>query len=196
MCSIFEISATSETICEYFDLGAIPILPDKQVIRPTDVALVIEMDNTVNLLEWGIRVNWSHQPLINARAETLEFKPTFKERLENRCLIPASAYYEWRRDPSGKKYKNRITIDEKPFAIAGLSDERGFTIITCEACDSITHIHSRMPVILSIEDGKSWVNSSCEYRNIMEKLLPYPKVLSSHEQETRQLGFNWDDITV
>ena len=129
-----------------------PPLPNMPVIRPTDVALIVMESNTAVLQPWGLNVDWTKQPMINARSETLNEKPTFRDLLEQRCLIHVSAYFEWRKLEDGSKRKNTITApDTSVMTMAGLTDGTRFTMITCDPSPAIAHIHNRMPVILEAD---------------------------------------------
>ncbi len=97
--------------------------------------------------------------MINARAETLREKPTFRGLLQSRCLVIASAYFEWRTDEAGRKHKNRISLAKTPiFAMAGLINDGRFTIVTCSPSPDIAHIHSRMPAILDAAVAPAWID--------------------------------------
>ena len=172
MCSRFELNSTSREIAQAFDLDDVPSLPNTSVLRPTDHALVIIGDQA-QLQPWGLRVDWTKQPMINARAETLTEKPTFRGLLETRCVVPASSYFEWRTDDLGRKRKNTISLSMHPvFGFAGLTDGTHFTIVTCAPSPAIAHIHSRMPVILDAVDTRTWL-SARPYADVSEVLCPY-----------------------
>ncbi len=138
-----------------------PPLPNAPIIRPTDVALIVTEGKTTVLQPWGLNVDWTNQPMINARAETLTEKPTFRGLLEQRCLIPVSAYFEWRKHEDGTKRKNTISaVDTPVMTMAGLTDGTRFTMITCAPSPSVAHIHNRMPVILNREEASMWMTSA------------------------------------
>ena len=92
---------------DQFDLDTPPPVPNTDDMRPTDQALIIDGTGP-RLMRWGLTVTWDKKPLINARAETLAEKPTFRPLLEQRCLVPMTAYLEWRKADDGSKRKNRI----------------------------------------------------------------------------------------
>ncbi len=146
-------------------------MPNQAELRPTDPALVIVPDGA-NLLSWGLRVDWDAKPLINARAETLCQKKTFRRLLESRCLVPATAYFEWRED-GGVKLKNRIGKPDKGiFAFAGLMDGDTFTIVTCAPGPDIAHIHNRMPVILDRQAETRWIDPDAPFEAVSSVLVP------------------------
>ena len=133
--------------------------------------------------------------MINARAETVSSKPSFRDAFKKRrCLIPADGFYEWKGE-KGHKQPMFITLpDRKPFAFAGLwetwnkkpnSDSiyKSCTIITTQASESFSEIHHRMPVILNSEIYEPWLDSQNqdidELKNILKndiitELVSYP----------------------
>lgn len=194
MCSNFENTTDVKLVKKRFNLdGSVPI-PNKDNLRPTDQALIIKPagGGAVNkpagsgdsgmiagmealLMTWGIPAPWDNKPLINARAETLLEKATFSPLLDNRCLIVASAYYEWRKE-GRSKLKNRIAPADPtahPFmTFAGLHNGSEATIITCAPTGTIAHIHHRMPVILNEADGHKWLNPTLNYQDLKTLLAP------------------------
>jgi len=166
---------------EALSLLSPPPLPNMPEIRPTDASLIVSGD-TALMQPWGLSVDWTKQPMINARAETLTEKPTFRPLLEKRCLVPATAYFEWRTDESGKKRKNRIFAPDSPvFAMAGLTDGERFTVVTCTPSDDVAHIHSRMPVILTKDSAEAW-KSDAPFSDVVGVLTPYAAPLSAEEE--------------
>ena len=176
MCSRFELTATPKQIAQRFGLSSSWNIPNKAEHRPTDPTLAITSQGP-KLMSWGLTVNFSTKPLINARCETLKKKKTFRSLLEARCLIPASAYFEWRKDGPAK-LKNRIalfdinTLDPL-FAFAGLHDGDRFAIITCPPSQSISHIHNRMPVVIDNESEDLWINPSNSFEMVSNILVPF-----------------------
>jgi putative SOS response-associated peptidase YedK len=129
-------------------------------------------ENHVAILRWGLIPSWTKdiraaKPLINARAETLAEKPSFRSLLKSRrCLVPASGFYEWKKEGNRKiPHYFRLT-DEPLFSFAGLYDSwhnpegvsvSTYTIVTCEANSLVAPVHDRMPVILSRENEERWL---------------------------------------
>ena len=130
--------------------------------------------------------------MINARAETLAEKASFKQPLKRtRCLIPADGFYEWKKDPNRRtKTPMRIVLKlGEPFAFAGLWDTwkdpegkeiKSYTIITTNAIDVLKPIHDRMPVILKQEDEDAWLNPGMDVMKLMELLKPYPGKMEAY----------------
>ncbi len=184
MCSRFEIDASPSDIAERFGLADPPPLPNAPEMRPTDMALVIDGGAKPRLLSWGLAVEWNAKPLINARAETLSRKKTFRPLLGSRCLVPATAYFEWRKDGHARR-KNRIgTKSRGVFAFAGLTDGDRFTIITCPPAADIAHIHDRMPVILERRAEPLWIDRGTPFNKVSGLLVPYGAESLRAEEET------------
>jgi len=132
-----------------------------------------ENPKLIDHAQWGLvpffaaddpKTFWSKTNTLNARIEGIENKNSFRNSLDNRCLILASEFYEWKH--IGKeKYKHRIyTKDGQPFAFAGLyqpgEDHKTFTILTTEANELMAEIHNtkkRMPVVLRKEEEQLWL---------------------------------------
>jgi len=165
-----------------FGMDEEPPMPNKANLRPTDLSLIIGTGKTAFLQPWGLSVDWSKQPMINARSETLSEKPTFRGLLEHRCVVPASAYFEWRKTDDGKKLKNTISVaGTAVFGMAGLTDGERFTIVTCAPAPAIAHIHNRMPVILPPAAYDMWL-SAAPYGEVARLLAPYANELAFQEE--------------
>ena len=138
---------------------------------------------------WGFVPEWADgragvKPLINARAETVATKPTFRQAFRSkRCLILADGFYEWKR--AGKsKVPHRIALKSaEPFAFAGIwstvHDPSGrpyttFAILTTEANELMAQIHTRMPVILHAHDEATWLNQRCSLDEAQALLTSFP----------------------
>jgi len=178
MCSRFEINNTFENVVLRFDISAnaafIPEFAPIAEVRPTNKVPIITNDRQILPLRWGLKVDWDNKPIINARAETLAEKRTFQPLLENRCLVPATAYFEWRKDEK-LKIKTRIQPNNGELvAFAGLIDDDTFTIITCQPSPSIAYIHGRMPVILDPASEAVWLSADNAYEDVTKLLTPYP----------------------
>lgn len=143
-------------------------------IAPMQIVPVVrdaESNRVVSELKWGLVPSWSKDAeignrMINARAETLTEKPSFREAFaKRRCLIPTSGFYEWKKTDSGAKQPFYFYLkDKEVFGFAGLWEEwidkesgellETFTIITTTANDVLKPVHDRMPVIVkALADG-------------------------------------------
>jgi putative SOS response-associated peptidase YedK len=148
--------------------------------------------NNPNFLEqmlWGLIPSWTKQGskphgIINARAETVAEKPSFRRPLlTQRCLVPASGFYEWKNTSQGKvPYYIRLKSREL-FAFAGIYDIwhdaqgralRSYCIITTEPNELMQSIHTRMPVILRREAEDVWLNrDNQDADELLSLLVPY-----------------------
>ena len=144
----------------------------------------------VQLLRWGLVPAWSRDPSggpkpINARAETLADKPSFRLLLgRRRCLVLADGFYEWQATPAGKVPHRILLRNEQPFAFAGLWDEwvdratgelhPTFTIITTEPNELMAGIHNRMPVILPDRAAElAWLDDGRKLAAHQQQLQPF-----------------------
>jgi putative SOS response-associated peptidase YedK len=163
-------------------------------IAPTQPILAIPNDtkNTADFFVWGLIPSWAKDPsigqrLINARAETLGEKPSFRGGFKyKRCLILADGFYEWQAQIGAKtKIPHYIHLkDRQPFAFAGLWDEwhapdggslRSATIITTEPNELMMKLHNRMPVILDPADYSEWLDPAPRTPDSLAALLkPFP----------------------
>ncbi len=157
-----------------------------------EAAVIVGADRRMVTMRWGLVPRWAKEEkigdrMINARAETVAEKPSFKNALKSRrCLIPADGFYEWAAaDGGGRKQPMRFTMaDGAPFAMAGLWEawqrpEGGvvfsFTIITTEANETLRPYHHRMPVILCPEDYEKWLDPAVTDAGLLLPLLrQYP----------------------
>ncbi len=166
-------------------------------IAPTDPVLAVRRrdDGARDLgrLRWGlVPGRWAERkggrPLINARAETLQTQPAYRESFaERRCLIPADGFYEWLTDERGKRPVWLSRPEGELFAFAGLwaalpikgSDEslHSCTIVTCPPNELIRPIHDRMPVILDPEREADWLDPERSPEQLLELLVPAPQEL-------------------
>ena len=163
-------------------------LTSRYNIAPSqEVVTIVERrgERCAELFKWGLIPSWSREPkgFINARAETVCDKASFKESFERRrCLIPADGFFEWQR--SGKwiqPYYFQMR-DESPFAFAGIWDSwsngvesvNSCAIITTEANELLATIHDRMPVILLPSGYEEWLSDSARTDYLMSLLEPYP----------------------
>lgn len=203
MCGRFVSASPPEEIAEYFAAMMMgdPLEPNFNVAPTLDVYVVYEDGSERNLdqFHWGLVPGFAKDikignRMINARAETLMEKPSFRTALKRRrCLVPADSFYEWKLNPDGKtKTPMRMRLrSNKPFAFAGLwehwhgddgSELLTFTIITTSPNELLKDIHNRMPVILSGDAAQSWLSPGEADPVQMHALLQtYPAELMTAE---------------
>ena len=175
--------------CKAFDYPKTPIITNQN-------------PHKIELYNWGLIPEWSQndsikQYTLNARVETLTEKPSFKDVIQNRCLILADGFYEWQwKDGKGKnKEKFLITKpDDELFAFAGIYSSwvdfgntiiNSYSIITTQANELMSEIHNtkqRMPIILKKEDEQGWLNGG-DYKKYA---YPYNCELIATSQENNR----------
>ena len=204
MCGRFSLAADQKTLSETFTDFEIPEeLGPRYNIAPSQPVAVVANNgqNKVEFFQWGLIPSWAKDPqignrMINARAETLAEKPSFKTAYKRRrCLVLADGFYEWRITPPSSPPKGggkrgaktpmyiRLASGE-PFAFAGLWESwRGAedsmilscTIITTTPNEFMAEIHNRMPVILPRGAYATWLDPAERNPDQLQELLkPYP----------------------
>lgn len=139
--------------------------------------------------QWGLVPAWAKDPaigqrLINARAETINQKPSFRGAFRaRRCLVIASGFYEWKKEGRGKiPYYIRLASRE-PIAFAGIHETwtspQGMELQTCAIITTgpnslMARIHNRMPVIIHGENQEPWLDTSLQPDVALTLLAPYP----------------------
>ncbi|MCR5023173.1 MAG: SOS response-associated peptidase [Lachnospiraceae bacterium] len=134
------------------------------------------------LLKWGYPCYDGKGLIINARIENIEERKSFSNGIKNnRCLIPASGFYEW------DDNKDRVTFksaDSDMFLFGGIYDifngEKRFAIITCDANDSMKPVHDRMPFVIPASEKDKWLSG--EFRELYDLRIPEFKVIREFEQ--------------
>lgn len=121
------------------------------------------------MMRWGLRPSWSKKSTmepINARMETIESKPMFRDAYaQRRCLIPADGWYEWKTTPRGKvPFYHRQSADSL-LLMAGIHERwdgdgeqyESFCLLTKEATPEVSHVHHRMPVLVDASASSLWL---------------------------------------
>lgn len=192
MCGRYSLTTAPEALRRLFNFDNMPNLAPRYNIAPTqDVAVIRAGDpgsRTLSMMRWGLIPSWSKEigrsaPMINARADTISEKPSFRAAFETRrCLVPADGFYEWRTE-EGKKQPFRIGMKGgAPMAFAGIweqwespegSQTNSVAIVTTEANTKLHPIHGRMPVILNESDYDRWLGAG-DGSSVLPLLRPYP----------------------
>ena len=176
MCGRYALTANPEKIQQVFELTDVPqtIAPRFNIAPTQPVAVVVadEKGRNFDVFRWGLIPFWAKDAgignrLINARAETVAEKASFKHALKRRrCLILADGFFEWQKLPQGKQPVFIHLKDLAPFGMAGLwehwqspggDDIYSCTIITTEPNELLKPVHNRMPVILPAEAHTQWL---------------------------------------
>jgi len=159
------------------------IASSQQILAIADFGKGIE----ALMVTWGLIPSWSidGKEFINARAETLEEKPSFSESFRlRRCLIPADGFFEWKRTGREKRPYYIQSIDENPVMFAGIWDtwrNRSVTITSCAivttaANELVRKLHDRMPAMLLPDFQDAWLDPKTDRSVLRELLQPFPSV--------------------
>jgi putative SOS response-associated peptidase YedK len=194
MCGRYTLFVDRDELEERFDArfpeSAVPFEPRYNAAPGQELPVITnEASDEFRRLEWGLVPSWADDDrggLINARAETVTEKPSFREAYESRrCLVPADGFYEWVETDGGKQPYRVAFEDDRPFAMAGLwerwepettqsgldafggglegeADEgplETFTIVTTEPNDLVAELHHRMAVILEPGREREWLTT-------------------------------------
>ncbi|MDI3534594.1 MAG: hypothetical protein PWQ82_959 [Thermosediminibacterales bacterium] len=203
LCGRYTLTVDGKTLKDFFqiDLEGFDFKPRYNIAPGQSVPVVCgNPDNKkIFLMRWGLIPEWSKKlsigyKMINARAETIDKKPAFRNSFYNRrCLIPADGFYEWKKENSKKLPVRIILPDKKIFAFAGIWDcwastdgskIFSFSIITTSANDYIKDIHERMPVILAeIDQQNKWLglNETDKLKNLLK---PYDGDIFAYKVST------------
>lgn len=161
----------------------------KKDIHPSEEALVLVCrgdDFSAEKMRWGFPGYQGKGLIINARAEGVLEKPTFRESIRyRRCIIPARGFYEWNR----AKEKSTFYRKDSPVVwMAGCyreyQGELHFVILTTAANESVSCVHDRMPLILEQQEAEAWLSDE----KVVEPLLRKIPVLLEREQEYEQMS--------
>lgn len=192
MCGRYTLSTDGRTLADEFGIEELASWTPRYNIAPTQlVAAIVHTRGTPQAakLHWGLVPGWakdrkSGARAINARAETVAEKPTFRAAYKRRrCLVLADGYYEWVKDGERKQPYYITPADGRPFAFAGLWERwteddappyYSCTIITCAANPDLAQLHHRMPVTLARGDYASWLDAESDPLRLLEKLVPAP----------------------
>lgn len=196
MCGRYTFTFDANTLAEAF--GMVPpgfTIVNGYNIAPGQHIVIVRPENgqrVGDLAHWGLIPGWVKDPNefskpINARAETLTEKPTFRTAFKRkRVIIPASGFYEWKVVGKAKQPFYIYPTDGNLFAFAGLMEDRegpdgavlvSACIVTTEPNQLMAGIHNRMPVILPKESWGLWLDPVSEIGEVHSLLVPYSNVL-------------------
>ncbi len=216
MCGRFALYHDRATLAEHLYVCDIAVeFQPRYNIAPTQaVAAVLNpperSEPVLDALQWGLVPFWAKDDrigsrMINARAETVAEKPAYRAAFKRRrCLLPASGYYEWKKQENGKTPHYISMADGRPIAMAGLWEEwnspegellHTCTIITTEASKRVAPVHHRMPAILDDASQRRWLETDPDERAALQALLvPYDgDDLQFYPVSTQVNAAQWDD---
>jgi len=190
MCGRYSFAIEDELIRERFGVTVrSAIYKARYNCAPSqDLAVITnEEPSVLNFFRWGLIPFWAKDPsignkLINAKAETIHEKPSFKNAFRSRrCLVLSDGFFEWKK--TRDKIPYRITLKKgEPFAMAGIWEKwnspeglqvRSFSIITTGPNALMEKIHDRMPVILPSREERTWLGNTGP-DELLSLLKPYP----------------------
>lgn len=193
MCGRYALHAKPEVIALQFGLGAAPAAKARYNICPGSDVLTVGTGDSgergVRDRRWGLIPAWAKdaslgQKLANARGESLQQKPAFREPfVSGRCLVPASGYHEWRAVGRTKQPWYLQPADAPLFAMAGIGavwrgprgPVRTVALITTPANELVARIHERMPLIVAPESYAAWLDpGDADPRALKALVRPYP----------------------
>ncbi|BBD08286.1 SOS response-associated peptidase [Desulfovibrio ferrophilus] len=198
MCGRFGLDTPKKHLAEQFDLTKEPSYAPRYNIAPTQMigAILAHPESgspAFRMLKWGLVPSWAKDTnvgtrLINARAETVDQKPSFRTAFrQRRCLIPASHFFEWQRLPDGTTQPHCIRLkDDTTMGFAGIwehwstPESNGSpptsifscSILTTTANELMAPIHGRMPVIIPVESYSIWLKGDAV--QVLPLLEPCP----------------------
>nr|WP_314261684.1 SOS response-associated peptidase [uncultured Devosia sp.] len=177
MCGRYASTLPPEQMMELFKLlKSIDMVPRFNIAPTQPIVAIWEAHGMreAHFARWGLVPGWVKDPrefplLVNARVETMEEKPAFRDALKHgRCIVPASGYYEWHTNPDKSKQPYYITMEDgAPMALAGLytswmgpngEEIDSVATITVPTNQQLSEIHHRMPAILRGDEMDDWLN--------------------------------------
>ena len=196
MCGRYTLTQPDQLQQRFEAANALPDVPARYNVAPSQELPVVtrHSPNGLELMQWGFVAPWTKDPsaamrLINARAETVAERASFRQAFHHqRCLVPATGFYEWRQTPTGKVPYLIQMKDQELFAFAGLysigtdpvsgQPRKTYLIITTTPNELMASIHNRMPVILPREEEDAWLDPDHTASTTLQRLLaPYPAAL-------------------
>ena len=205
MCGRYSLHANPGVIALAFKLGIAIDWSARYNITPSSRIVIVREDAAAGrvaaLIKWGLIPGWAKDPTIgnklaNARGETVEEKPSFRNAFKrSRCLIPASGFYEWKTVGGRKQPYYMHPVGAPLFAIAGITERwqgpegvvETCTIITTGPNGVMRNIHDRMPVILSAEDHDAWLDPRNQSIASLKQLIKpcADSTMAAHAVSTR-----------
>jgi putative SOS response-associated peptidase YedK len=203
MCGRYKLSTPGDELWEHFDLHGeqLPLIP-RFNIAPTQPIAVMRAPHTLELLRWGLRLSQPKAGGFNVRVESLA-APMYRQAIrQQRCLILADGFYEWRAEGKHKQPFLLQRIDHRPFAFAGIWTEMPLpnaevsasaAILTTAPRGVAALVHDRMPLILPAELQSRWLDPSARYRELLEpdadalELVPVSSLVNSAKNDDPRL---------
>lgn len=194
MCGRFDLHIPRELLEKIFGTPLLHNIQPHYNIVPSQQVTVIRTSpdgiRSIDSMRWGLIPSWAKDPsigsrMVNARSETVDVKPAFRNPLKHRrCIIPANGFYEWE-EVNGKKKPLYVKMkDDTPMLLAGLWDHwktpegniiESCTILTTPSNELIKPLHDRMPLVLEVASSDLWLDPKVTDPERLKPLfLPYP----------------------
>jgi len=187
VCGRFTLATPAEALAELLGLAEAPVVPPRYNIAPGQPVAAVGrrgpgQPTRLSLLHWGFEREGGGL-LINARLETAHRLPAFRQAFRSRrCLVPADGFYEWQRLAGRKQAFHVRRADGRPFAFAGLWQPRpgrdpaaACVLLTTAPNELMAPIHDRMPVVLTAEACRAWIDPELQDPlGVASLLLPSP----------------------
>ncbi|MEM9382566.1 MAG: SOS response-associated peptidase, partial [Planctomycetota bacterium] len=192
MCGRYALTVEPDVLAALFALDGVPEYDARFNAAPSQELPVVVSDGperarAARPMRWGLVPSWAKDSkigyrTINARSETAAEKPSFRAAFKRRrCLVPASWFYEWKRDGDEKVPFRIRRADERPLAFAGLWEHwkgssseparTSFTILTTAANQDIGDLHDRMPCLVEPDDFDRWLTPEVDDAEATKRLL-------------------------
>ena len=205
MCGRYNLVTDAQALVDFFEVAnLVDVRPRYNIAPSQDIVVVRQQQGERKLayMHWGLIPFWAKDSTIgrhtiNARAETVAEKPAFRAAFrKRRCLVPATGFYEWKRENGRKQPYNIRAADGGLFAFAGLWEQwkqdddtviESCTIIVTRANETVAPIHDRMPVILPADSYQAWLDPGNQDQALLKAMLePCPsRWLSADPVSTR-----------
>lgn len=206
MCGRFTLRRIPRVIPTDDDLSEFRDFAPRYNIAPSqEIPTIVQRESSraPTFMRWGLIPFWSKEAkgVINARVETIDEKPSFKESFEKRrCLILADGFYEWERHGKISQPYYFQMKDAAPFVFAGVWDRwrhedstiTSCAIITTTANELLAKIHTRMPVILGTESYDLWLSENSRAADLKEFLVPFP----ADQMKSHPVSYDVNDVKV
>lgn len=177
MCGRFVLFVDSEFYPRFHLANAVRINPRYNISPSQDSWIILKRENSMKVspMRWGFEMrskntNIQNRFVFNARVETIDTKYIFKKAFKTqRCIVPASGYYEWKKEGKKKLPYYIFNPYDRYISMAGIfrefEDNEGrrkhcFCVVTTRACEKVSDIHERMPFILRKDQENKWLDSS------------------------------------
>lgn len=196
MCGRYLITSLPEDLMDAFLAEGEAQFDRSYNVTPGSQMPIIKLDNEtrqIALCRWGLKPHWAKPDnrfqAINARAETLSEKPSFRQAFkQRRCLIPVNGFYEWKREGKNKQPYYFTINNQSLFSFAGIwdrwehEDQRldSYAIVTTQANEQMQAVHHRMPVILPPEHYQDWLTEGPQHL-----LKPYEHQMDCYPVSSR-----------